>query len=150
MAQRFQEPPAMAQRFQEPPAMAQRFQEPPAMAQRFQEPPAMAQRFQEPPAMVQRFQEHMQGKIMSPDEDLPPMPKSPQNNNVQNNARFIQQQQQPAKPAAPLLEHAYNARFNMQRDPTMVNTGEGTSVAEAMWSRNTQFNQKPAMPGYVS
>lgn len=99
---------------------------------------------------------------MSPDEDLPPMPSAKfavppqnniQNNHVQNNARFIIPPQQPQvkQQAAPALEHAYNARFNMQRDPApSVNTGEGTGVAEAMWSRNTQFNQKPAMPGYVS
>lgn len=99
---------------------------------------------------------------MLPDEDLPPMPSAKfavppqnniQNNHVQNNARFIippQKQPQVKQQAAPALEHAYNARFNMQRDPTPVNTGEGTGVAEAMWSRNTQFNQKTAMPGYVS
>ena len=85
---------------------------------------------------------------------------------TQNHVRFVPQQ--PQRPVAeasnaynsrvvtpPLAEanndHANNARFNMQRDPApVVNTGEGTGVADAMWSRNTQFNQKPAMPGYVS
>ena len=85
---------------------------------------------------------------MSPDEDLPPMPSA--KFMTQNNARFVAPPPQPPRVEAS-NDHAYNARFNMQRDPApTVNTGEGTSVAEAMWSRNTQFNQKSAMPGYVS
>jgi len=89
----------------------------------------------------------MQGKIMSPDEDLPPMPSA--KFATQNNVRFVPPP--PPQPPAETNDHAYNARFNMQRDPApVVNTGEGTSVADAMWSRNTQFNQKTAMPGYVS
>ena len=87
----------------------------------------------------------MQGKIMSPDEDLPPMP-SAKHAPPQNNSRMMTPPPVRQPEASP---SEYHARFNMQRDPApSVNTGEGTGVAEAMWSRNTQFNQKPA--GYVS
>jgi hypothetical protein len=104
---------------------------------------------------VHRFQEHMQGKIMSPDEDmLPSMPSTkaaaarattPPPPHSHPPPQPPRQQQQPST-----LDHAYDARFNMQRDPLQVNTGEGANVAEAMWNRNAQFNQKSAMPGYVS